>query len=159
MPTTADLNRKHLDMKNLTSIFLCAVSLSATYGQGLPSRGDDRVPAQVDLIYERGLRYLAENQNSQGCWDDGMGREAGVVGLCAAAVLAHGEAPLGAVGQHARRRGSVPEAAREAPAGACSGARGGRGHEGLENEVQERLRAEADRPPVARGSARAMRSG
>ncbi len=80
-------------MRILAFIFLCAVSLPASHGQSLPSRGDDRVPAQVDLIYERGLRYLAEKQNTEGCWDDGAGSEPGVVGLCVAAFLAHGEDP------------------------------------------------------------------
>jgi hypothetical protein len=80
-------------MRILAFIFSCAAPLSATLGQGLPSRGDDSVPAQVDMIYERGLRYLAEKQNSEGCWDDGAGNEPGVVGLCVAAFLAHGEDP------------------------------------------------------------------
>lgn len=80
-------------MRILAFIFSCVAPLSATLGQGLPSRGDDSVPAQVDMIYERGLRYLAEKQNSEGCWDDGAGNEPGVVGLCVAAFLAHGEDP------------------------------------------------------------------
>ena len=80
-------------MRRIVFIFFCAASLSASHGQGLPSRGDDRVPAQVDLIYERGLPYLAEKQNSDGYWEDGLGSEPGVVGLCIAAFLAHGEDP------------------------------------------------------------------
>jgi hypothetical protein len=80
-------------MKKATITLLFAASLIASHGQGLPSRQDDRVPAQADLIYERGLRYLAETQNSEGFWDDGSGAEAGVVGLCVAAFLAHGEDP------------------------------------------------------------------
>ncbi len=80
-------------MRRIVFIFFCAASLSASHGQGLPSRGDDRVPAQVDLIYERGLHYLAEKQNSDGYWEDGLGSEPGVVGLCIAAFLAHGEDP------------------------------------------------------------------
>ncbi|WP_411827960.1 prenyltransferase/squalene oxidase repeat-containing protein [Luteolibacter sp. AS25] len=63
-------------------------------GQGLLNRQDDTIPPQVELIYERGLRYLAENQNEQGYWNDGSsGSEPGVVGLCIAAFLAHGEDP------------------------------------------------------------------
>jgi len=80
-------------MKRLAFIFLGAVFLTAAHGQGLLNRQDDTVPAQVDLIYERGLRYLAEKQNSEGSWDDGAGSEPGVVGLCVAAFLAHGEDP------------------------------------------------------------------
>lgn len=68
-------------------------SVASVRAQGLLERRDDRVPAQVDLIYERGLRYLAESQNEEGYWEDGAGSEPGVVGLCVAAFLAHGEAP------------------------------------------------------------------
>ncbi|MGJ8642520.1 MAG: prenyltransferase/squalene oxidase repeat-containing protein [Luteolibacter sp.] len=53
----------------------------------------------MDLIYERGLRYLAEKQNSEGSWNDNSGSEPGVVGLCIAAFLAHGEDPNN--GEHA----------------------------------------------------------
>jgi hypothetical protein len=62
-------------------------------GQDLPRRPDDVIPAQVELIYERGLKYLAQSQNAKGCWNDGVGGEPGVVGLCVAAFLAHGEDP------------------------------------------------------------------
>jgi hypothetical protein len=59
--------------------------------QDLPGRPDDSIPAQAELVYERGLQFLAKNQNSKGFWDDGVGSEPGVVGLCVAAFLAHGE--------------------------------------------------------------------
>lgn len=68
-------------------------SAAAARGQGLLDRRDDRIPAQVDLIYERGLTYLSERQSAEGKWNDGAGSEPGVVGLCAAAFLAHGEDP------------------------------------------------------------------
>lgn len=80
-------------MRKLTFIFLSIGFLTASHGQLPLNRQDDRVPAQVDLIYERGLRYLAEKQNAEGCWNDGAGSEPGVVGLCVAAFLAHGEDP------------------------------------------------------------------
>lgn len=80
-------------MKALILIFLGLGFVTAAHGQGLLNRQDDSVPAQVDLIYERGLRYLAEKQNSEGSWNDGTGSEPGVVGLCVAAFLAHGEDP------------------------------------------------------------------
>jgi len=63
------------------------------HAQGLLNRQDDKIPAQLDLIYERGLRYLADKQNEEGYWSDSAGSEPGVVGLCVAAFLAHGEDP------------------------------------------------------------------
>ena len=76
-----------------TIVFHLAVLFSSAGAQGLPNRQDDKIPAQVDLIYERGLRYLAERQGEDGSWSDSAGREPGVVGLCVAAFLAHGEDP------------------------------------------------------------------
>eukprot|EP00903_Cladosiphon_okamuranus_P004037 g4035.t1 len=73
---------------------------------GLLNRQDDTIPPQVELIYERGLRYLAENQNEQGYWNDGSsGSEPGVVGLCIAAFLAHGEDPANGPYAETIRRG------------------------------------------------------
>jgi Prenyltransferase and squalene oxidase repeat len=65
--------------------------LGQLYAQDLPRRQDDTIPAQVDQMYERGLRYLAAKQNGEGCWDDSQGNEPGVVGLATIAFLAHGE--------------------------------------------------------------------
>lgn len=61
--------------------------------QTLPRRQDDSIPAQVEIIYQRGLEYLAKNQDARGSWPDSTGKEPGVVGLCVAAFLAHGEDP------------------------------------------------------------------
>lgn len=63
---------------------------AAARAQGILDRGDDPIPSQVDLIYSRGLNYLAEKQNNEGFWDDTAGSEPGVVGLCIAAFLAYG---------------------------------------------------------------------
>jgi hypothetical protein len=60
----------------------------------LPVRGDDTIPAQAEMVYEKGLEFLARSQNEQGAWNDSVGNEAGVVGLCVAAFLAHGEDPV-----------------------------------------------------------------
>jgi len=77
-----------------TIIFLTGIAtLAAANAQGPLNRQDDIIPAQVELIYERGLRYLAEQQNEDGSWNDSTGSEPGVVGLCVAAFLAHGEDP------------------------------------------------------------------
>ncbi len=62
-------------------------------GQDLPGHKDDTIPAQAELIYTKGLRFLAKNQNEKGAWNDAVGGEAAVVGLCVASFLAHGEDP------------------------------------------------------------------
>jgi hypothetical protein len=69
-----------------------AISSFAT-AQDLPGRPDDSIPAQAELIYTRGLQFLAKGQNEKGAWNDSVGSEPGVVGLCVAAFLAHGEDP------------------------------------------------------------------
>lgn len=61
--------------------------------QDFERRPDNPIPAQLETIYERGLVYLSRSQNAEGAWNDAMGSEPGVVGLCAIAFLAHGEDP------------------------------------------------------------------
>lgn len=68
--------------------------LAPVSAQDLPLRQNDSIPAQVELIYERGLKFLATNQSEKGTWNDSVGSEPGVVGLCVAAFLAHGEDPV-----------------------------------------------------------------
>ena len=80
-------------MKRIIFLLTCIATFANADAQGLLNRQDDKIPAQVELIYERGLRYLAERQNDEGAWNDGTGSEPGVVGLCVAAFLAHGEDP------------------------------------------------------------------
>lgn len=70
------------------------IALAATaWSQDLTRDRDDSVPPQAEAIYEKGLQYLAKNQNDQGAWNDSTGSEPAVVGLCVAAFLAHGEDP------------------------------------------------------------------
>ena len=64
------------------------------WSQDLPGRQDDTIPAQAELVYEKGLQFLAKTQNEKGAWNDSVGSEAGVVGLCVASFLAHGEDPV-----------------------------------------------------------------
>jgi hypothetical protein len=74
-------------------ITLLLGSVASARAQGILDRRDDRIPAQVDIIYSRGLAYLAKSQNTEGFWNDGSGREPGVVGLCITAFLAGGDDP------------------------------------------------------------------
>ncbi len=68
-------------------------SVAVARAQGILDRRDDLIPSQVDIIYGRGLNYLAKSQNAEGSWPDGSGDEPGVVGLCVASFLAHGSDP------------------------------------------------------------------
>lgn len=72
---------------------LLGVFAGAAAAQDVPGRQDDAVPAQAELIYERGLQFLLRTQNEKGTWNDSVGTEPGVVGLCVASILAHGEDP------------------------------------------------------------------
>lgn len=74
-------------------LLLCLSFVLPLAAQDITRRGDDSVPAQVDLIYDRGLQYLAKTQNDKGSWDDSTGSEPGVVGLCVVAFLAKGDDP------------------------------------------------------------------
>ena len=82
-------------MKTLFRQFLCLALLTAVpaTAQSLPRRQDDPIPPQVESMYTKGLRYLAESQGENGAWPDASGSEPGVVGLCVMAFLAHGQDP------------------------------------------------------------------
>ncbi len=71
----------------------CAACAGIVHAQDALGRADDTIPAQAELIYERGMDFLARTQNEKGFWNDSVGAEPGVVGLCVAAFLAHGEDP------------------------------------------------------------------
>ena len=74
-------------------LLLLAVAPVACHAQSLPRRQNDAVPAQVETIYNQGLRYLAKTQNANGSWGSASGARPGVVGLCILAFLAYGEDP------------------------------------------------------------------
>jgi len=76
-----------------TSLLAAFACTTAAWSQDLPGRPDDAIPAQAELIYQRGLQYLAKAQSDKGIWNDSVGSEPGVVGLCVASFLAHGEDP------------------------------------------------------------------
>jgi hypothetical protein len=57
-------------------------------------RRRDAVPAMAEIVYEKGMKFLAASQSAEGSWNDSVGEEPGVVGLCVAAFLAHGEDPI-----------------------------------------------------------------
>ena len=78
------------------NLFLSATILGVLplQAQELFERRSDVIPAQAELVYEKGMKFLADTQTEQGNWSDGSGSDPGVVGLCAMAFLAHGEDPV-----------------------------------------------------------------
>ncbi len=80
-------------MKRLYYGILTIFLLAKSGAQNLPQRQSDVISAQVEQMYEKGLRFLSSKQNKEGCWDDSQGNEPGVVGLATIAFLAHGEDP------------------------------------------------------------------
>ena len=81
--------------RTLLSVALLGLSLLPVSGQNeLLGRRVDVIPAQAELVYEKGIKFLATTQTEQGNWSDGSGNDPGVVGLCIKAFLAHGEDPV-----------------------------------------------------------------
>ncbi|MBB5352407.1 hypothetical protein HNR46_002652 [Haloferula luteola] len=75
----------------VTLTWIIVAGNSGLSAQVLPNRPTDPIPAQVESMYERGLAYLVRTQNEGGSWNDTMGGEPAVVGLCLKAFLAHGD--------------------------------------------------------------------
>ncbi|MBL9117423.1 MAG: squalene--hopene cyclase [Verrucomicrobiaceae bacterium] len=65
---------------------------SSGLAQGPVLRFGGEVPPEVDMIYDRGLQWLASKQDTNGHWQDGYSG-AGVDGLCLMVFLASGEDP------------------------------------------------------------------
>ncbi len=76
----------------LLVIAVSPLSLSVSVAQVPTIRYGDRTSPEVKLIYDRGLKYLAEKQQTDGTWAGGQ-RGGGITGLCLMAFLASGEDP------------------------------------------------------------------
>jgi len=85
-----------MTLRSIPSLVVCLATLILPHAraQTIPGRQTDTVPAQAEMIYQRGLSFLASSQSKDGSWNDNNGKEPGVVGLCIAAFLAHGEDPV-----------------------------------------------------------------
>lgn len=75
----------------LLSCILCGTPAQAQRVR--PITIDSTVPAHIDAMYVRGLRYLIGKQTPQGDFGAGYGNNPGVVGLCMMSALAHGDDP------------------------------------------------------------------
>lgn len=80
------------------AIAVILLSSLASFAQGLgpQARQESEIPAEVEDMYQRGLRRLAQTQQKNGSWgkaDDNYGGMPGVVGMALMAFLAHGDDP------------------------------------------------------------------
>ncbi len=84
----------------ILAVWLAAAFMSATKApaQDPALRFGEAIPPEVDLIYERGLAWLAAKQGDDGAWQD-QHRGSGVDGICLMAFLAGGDDPN--FGRHA----------------------------------------------------------
>lgn len=80
-------------MKQLTAFILLLLSVIPLSAQSLPRREVNPISPQVETMYEKGLRFLANDQLDNGAWNGRYSGDPGVVGLCVLAFLAHGEDP------------------------------------------------------------------
>jgi len=82
-------------LKGIGFGWLCLGCLFLTTGNGqdLFDVPEDVIPSDVDVMYERGMKFLAETQKKEGNWQDSMGSQPAVVGLVVLSILAHGEDP------------------------------------------------------------------
>lgn len=71
-------------------VFLCPAPAPA---QDPSLRFGGAIPQEVDTIYERGLAWLAANQQENGDWQNSGQNGPGVTGICLMAFLASGEDP------------------------------------------------------------------
>ena len=88
VPSTSGL---HASFLILVSSFLLPFALSA-HAQDPALRFGGAIPQEVELVYERGLTWLASRQSDTGSWQGGNDG-AGVDGICLMALLASGEDP------------------------------------------------------------------
>lgn len=72
----------------------CLLLARAAPAQDPSLRFGGQIPPDVDTIYERGLAWLASNQNAGGGWNGNpYGTGCGIDGICLMAFLASGEDP------------------------------------------------------------------
>ena len=94
---TAHVLPSWLGSRLLHMCALVLVPFVSTHGQSPDIRYGTAVPADVRLVYERGVNYLAQSQMEDGSWEArassrGSNRN-GVTALCLMAFLASGEDP------------------------------------------------------------------
>lgn len=90
------LRRSSFGIAVLATALAAHVLVSPLCAQGPALRFGEKVPTEVEVIYQRGLEYLARSQTDYGSWGSSGGRgsgEHGISGMCVMAFLASGEDP------------------------------------------------------------------
>ncbi|MBN1863328.1 MAG: terpene cyclase/mutase family protein [Victivallales bacterium] len=83
-------------MRAVTTLILSlilAISLHSHAREIFPSASSATVGPDVEMMYQKGLSFLAKTQAKEGGWSDSYGRNPGVVGLGITAMIASGEDP------------------------------------------------------------------
>jgi hypothetical protein len=81
------------------AVTILIVSLTAAFtarfaaAQGTLLYHGNVIDPQTEIMYAKGLNFLASSQNDAGYWSGTHGNEPGVVGLAVLAMLAHGDDP------------------------------------------------------------------
>ena len=85
-------HRMSVCVSAFTAVVMWGSSFQAeSRAQGPVIRYGSKVPQDVQLIYDRGLQYLAKTQQDDGAWPGSY--TSGITGLCLLAFLAEGEDP------------------------------------------------------------------
>ena len=77
----------------ITTLLCTGLFSGLCSAQSIERTSSDIIPTQLESMYVKGLRFLANSQLSNGSWGDNSGNYPGVVGLAILAFLAHGEDP------------------------------------------------------------------
>lgn len=94
------MNNPPLRGCTLAGLILAGLAFTPhVHAQDPQIRFGNKVPVEVEVIYEKGLSWLADNQDEDGDWNQGNSMSShgpngpGVTGLCIMAFLADGEDP------------------------------------------------------------------
>ena len=97
------MNRYSIGLMLLCGLCLATAPLHRSNAQSLEVRTGDPVPRDVREMYDRGLKYLARHQDTDGGWQS-RHRGAGLTGMAVMCFLASGEDPnYGAYKNNIRR--------------------------------------------------------
>jgi hypothetical protein len=76
----------------VSAMVIAVFAVQSARAQDPQLRFGSGVPREVEQIYDKGLKWLAENQSESGNWESGDNGP-GVTGMCVMAFLASGEDP------------------------------------------------------------------